>query len=176
MDPFYQQKRVVLIILAVILALIFSPRLHAEKPKDWKEPSNIRAILEANDNALPAGLSHIMAYKESRFNPLAVSPNGQDRGLMQLNKRYQADVVWRHTSLKASTFQWSSAEHSAIAGCNYLAYLIDRFGGSVYLGLIAYNWGEGNLSRIKNIDEIPKKVTNYADSALKMLDEWDETW
>jgi soluble lytic murein transglycosylase-like protein len=174
MTPQEYNRRLLILILAAVLTILFSPKLHAEKPPDWSEPTAIRTILEAHDDSLPVGLSHIVAYMESRFKPLA--NNGQDRGLMQINRYYQNDIAWRHTDIDPASFNWKNPEHSAIAGCNYLAYLIDRFGGSVYLGLIAYNWGEGNLSRITSIDQIPEKVTNYADKALKLLDTWNETW
>lgn len=172
--PEEYNRRILIFILAAVLTILFSPKLHAEKPPDWKEPVIVRSILEAQDDALPVGLSHVVAYMESRFDPLA--NNGNDRGLMQINRQYQDDIAWRRARIDPKLFNWKNPKHSAIAGCKYLEYLIDRFGGSVYLGLIAYNWGEGNLSRIASIDQIPIKATNYADKTLLLLDEWDKTW
>jgi len=169
------------IIFAIMLFLVIMSirNLHGEapptgKPTDWNEPQSIRTILEEYDNSLPVGLSHVVAYKESRFKKNA--NNGQDRGLMQINRYYQDYIAWKHAGIDQKSFKWNNAEHSAIAGCNYLAYLIDRFGGSVYFGIVAYNWGEGNLSRITSWDDIPDSVKEYADSTLFLLDLWDESW
>ena len=63
---------------------------------------------------------------------------------------------------------------NAEVGCGYLAYLIHRFGDSVYLGV--YNWGETNLSNMKSFDDVPKHCKKYADSVLAMLDQYEETW
>ena len=172
-----QNARTILIITSVILFILFLPAItNAEKPPDWQESSLIRNVLEAHDDALPRGLSHVVAYSESRFKSYALSRNTQDRGLMQINKEYQDYIAWRHTEIPASSFKWDNPEHSAIAGCNYLSYLINRFGGSVYLGLVAYNWGEGNLSRITRLEDIPKKVVKYVDMEMELLDEWVEGW
>jgi soluble lytic murein transglycosylase-like protein len=153
----------------------------ATKPAEWNEPSSIRQILTiAGNNAnLPRGLSHIIAYHESRFNPLAQSKyvsGYRSRGLMQIYFKYQLAIVSRHSSMSPRHFIWSNPEHSAIVGCNYLSYLIDRFGGSIYLGVLAYNWGEGNVERMTSVDQIPADCKKYAESVLKMLDSWEEWW
>lgn len=153
----------------------------ATRPAEWHEPPAIRQILTiAGNNAnLPRGLSHIIAYHESRFNPLAQSRyvNGyRSRGLMQIYFKYQTAIVSRHSAISPRHFIWSNPEHSAIVGCNYLSYLIGRFGGSIYLGVLAYNWGEGNVERMTSVDQIPADCKKYAESVVNMLDRWDEWW
>ena len=150
------------------------------KPIDWNEPEDIKAILtEAESEAdLPRGLAHCVAYAESRFVPTARSKvvNGyRSCGLMQLYRRYIVHLVATYSS-NPKSFNWADPEDNAEVGCRYLAYLIKRFGGSVWLGLCSYNMGQGDLAKIKSLDDIPDNCKNYADSILKNLDEWNEDW
>lgn len=52
-----------------------TPVMAEGKPADWHETERIASILsDAGDTAdLPRGLSHCVAYEESRFSPVAVS-------------------------------------------------------------------------------------------------------
>lgn len=168
-------KKVFFAILFIGIAFIY-----AEKPDDWNEPAHIKAILTAEGDraGLPIGLSHCVAYHESRFNPLARSKlvgNYRSCGLMQLYRKYIVFLVKKHSSHPES-FDWRNPLDNAEVGCGYLAYLIHKFGDSVYLGVLAYNWGETNVSSMKSLDEVPKHCKKYADSVLKMLDEYEETW
>jgi len=163
-------------ILAVLLSV---SALYAERPIDWKETPVIELILSSaeRDAGLPIGLAHCVAYAESRFHPSAMSRpvNGyRSCGLMQLNRRYLYGVgglADRFSS--ASDFQWDDPAQNAEVGCRYLAWLIDRFGGSVYLGLVAYNWGPSNVQALEEWDDIPKEVRKYAAGILSMLDEME---
>lgn len=152
----------------------------AQKPKDWNEPTDIKGILnvEGANAGLPIGLSHCIAYHESGFNPHARSRlvgNYRSCGLMQLFRKYIVSLVATYSSHPA-TFNWSDPRDNAEVGCGYLAYLIHRFGDSVYLGVLAYNWGETNVSNMKSLDDIPEHCKKYADSVLAMLDQYEETW
>lgn len=171
----------ILVAFFLTLARMTYPQTAAQKPADWHEPASIRQILTiAGNNAnLPRGLSHIIAYHESRFNPNAQSKyvsGYRSRGLMQIYFKYQLAIVSRHSSVSSRHFVWSNPEHSAIVGCNYLSYLIARFGGSIYLGVLAYNWGEGNVERMTSTKQIPESCAKYTESVLKMLDSWEEWW
>ena len=113
------------------------------KPYDWNEPENIRQILNEAEkiNNLPIGPSHIIAYHESRpFDPNNAQSKYvggyRSRGLMQIYFKYQKSIVAKYSTIPPGQFVWYNPEHSANAGCGYLAYLINRFGGSVYLGRI----------------------------------------
>ena len=150
------------------------------KPIDWNEPEDIKDILTqaGNDADLPRGLAHCVAYAESRFIPTARSKvvNGyRSCGLMQLYRRYIVHLVATYSS-NPKAFNWADPEDNAEVGCKYLAYLIAKFDGSVYLGLLAFNYGETNLRNIKSMDEVPKRCIKYANSILKNLDEWNEDW
>jgi soluble lytic murein transglycosylase-like protein len=179
----HHQQWVGIAILSVLLSTCAPPIAYADtathwkgKPTDWHETEATYSILsKAERNAgLPRGLAHCVAYAESRFKESALSPDKQDRGLMQINRRYEQYIVERYGKINHTNFRWDNAEQNATAGCEYLSAMIDRFGGSVYLGLIAYNWGPGNLASIREWNDIPKSKRRYAERILAMLDEWNE--
>jgi len=132
------------------------------------------------DTGLPRGMAHVLAYGESRFNPMAVSPDGKDRGLCQTGKRWEAELVWRYFRYADGTprtgYDWRNPEHNATIGCAYLADLVRRYNGSMYMGLVAYNWGPGHVARMKRWEDIPKSTRRYVNASLKLLDEWKEGW
>lgn len=170
-------KRAFCVLLVALCAVAW-----CEKPSDWKEPSRVYHVLEIAecDANLPRGLAHCVAYTESRFHPAArsrVVDGYRSCGLMQLNRRYlygYGGLADRFGS--AECFQWDDPEHSAEVGCNYLSWLIKRYGGSVWLALVAYNWGPDNVRRLHSLDEIPRDVVGYANGILALCDEWKPEW
>ena len=154
---------------------------YAEAPKDWVESDNIYKILSAAEQeaGLPRGLAHCVAYRESRFKPTAMSKivnNYRSCGIMQLYRKYiVADANMYHDGGYAS-FDWADPEDNAQVGCRYLAYLIKKFGGSVYLGICAYNFGETNLRNITSWSDIPLHCRKYTDQIIRLLDEYNESW
>ena len=169
--------------LILVLLFLWWP-LCAEKPEDWIESQYIREILASEGKAagLPRGLSHCVAYAESRFNPLArskVVDGYRSDGLMQTYRKYlygPGGAIALYSSKTQATFVWSDPRDSAEIGCRYLADLRKRFGGSLYLALVAYNWGPSKLAKITKWEQIPPDVRKYADDILANLAEWDESW
>lgn len=164
----------------VIIFCCFSI-LYAQCPSDWHEPDYIKSILiAAGDEAgLPVGLPHCVSYKESRFKPSATScvVNGyRSCGLMQLYRKYIVATATQYHDGGYSTFNWQDPADNAQVGCRYLAYLIDKFGGSVYLGVLAYNWGETNVRNMKSLDDVPVSCKDYTDSMMILLDAYSEDW
>ena len=167
-------------IIAVMLisaSLFAAPRAtYKPRPADWHETTEIRVMLDQKEQewGLPRGLAHCQAYAESRFKPGVVSPGGNDRGLFQVNCIWESYLVWRYfrtpDGVKRTGFDWRNPEHSATVGCAYLADMIRVYGGSVWLGLVAYNWGPGNLSAVKRWEDIPVKKRKYATDILALLD------
>ena len=168
-------------VLAILLSLAF---VAWAKPSEWVEPERIASILTVaeQDAGIPVGLAHCVAYAESRFKQTArskVVDGYRSCGLMQLNRRYlygSNGLIARFSSVPADAFLWDDPVQNAEIGCRYLAYLIDRFGGSVWMGLAAYNWGPTKLSNIKEWSDVPRDVRKYADGILAMLDEWSPDW
>lgn len=156
----------------ILLLLVIMP-LHGEnKPADW-QPSQktLTALQKAGEAAeLPIGLAECLAYQESRFVPWITGRGGKDRGLMQINSDYELYLADKFFPGGHKAFRWWIASDSATLGCSYLAYLIEYFRGSLYLALIAYNFGPNNLKEIRSLDDIPKKSIEYADNILKHLD------
>lgn len=85
---------------------------------------------------LPKGLLFAVMLKESSGNPTAISPAGA-QGLFQFMPNTSS---W----LQIDPF---SPYQAADGAAKYLKYLIDYFGGSLELGLAAYNAGMGNVRK-----------------------------
>jgi LysM repeat protein len=97
-----------------------------------------------------------VVQKESGGNPRARSHVGA-KGLMQL----MPDTA-RSLGVKDAY----DAQANMKAGTKYLKSLIDDF-GDVRLGLMAYNWGPGNVrSYLKGHKKPPKETRNYVPAVL----------
>lgn len=100
---------------------------------------------------LPAGMLRRVAWQESRFDPLAVSPVGA-LGLMQFMP-----------STAASLGVNPADPFSSITGAaKYLASLY-RQTGTWTLALAAYNWGIGNVNNY-GIAQAPAETRQYVAS------------
>ena len=161
--------------------------VHAEKPKDWKEPKYIKSIISFREKKanLPIGLGHCVAYCESRFKPNArsrVVRGYRSDGLFQIYRKYMYDstayegLIHKFTDMSEKEFKWDNPDHSAELGCNYLAWLIKYWHGSVYLGVLSYTYGFENLRNIKSLEDIPKECKDYTEQVLFLLDNYQETW
>lgn len=100
------------------------------------------------DNGLPAGMTKMVAWKESRFNPNAVSPVGA-QGLMQFMpqtaKRFNIDPLDPKQAIPATGA--------------YLRKNYEMFGDWSH-ALAGYNWGEGNVQKmLTNGDRTPPAET-----------------
>jgi soluble lytic murein transglycosylase-like protein len=96
-------------------------------------PQYLAAIINeaAAKFAVDPNLIAAMAFRESRFNPAAVSVRGA-RGVMQLMPR---------TAAKLGVADAFDARQNALGGTKYLRSLLDRFGGDLDRTLAAYNAG-----------------------------------
>ena len=163
-----------------VIAFLFAMRsAYPEPAKPPKPPTYIATILRNAEiqNDLPIGLAVCVAWHESSYKPTAQSRyvgGYKSRGLMQIYHKYQDEIVSKYTDIPPKLFDWKNPIHSAQAGCGYLAYLIDRFDGDLYLAVLAYNWGEGNVSGLiagrLTENDIPAHCANYAKNVLWMLD------
>ena len=172
---------VIACLLAMRSAYLESPRRQTPP----KPPAYIATILRNAEiqNDLPTGLAVCIAWYESEYKPTALSryvDGYRSRGLMQIYHKYQNEIVGKYTNIPPKLFDWKNPTHSAQAGCGYLAHLIDRFEGSVYLAVLAYNWGEGNVSALLAGElserDIPQHCANYAKNVLWMLDNVVALW
>lgn len=175
-----------LIILALLLA-IATPLASTSIPH--RAPTNpppklaavITALLDASrEYHLDPMLAFAVAWKESTLNPGAVSLRWQRvedglwhlvviaRGLMQISKQYQDELVVRYLGWSPRNFNWRNPVHSAKLGCAYLRSLIDRFG--LYGAICSYNAGDGRYQRcLKGEAELPEETVQYAKDVLELL-------
>lgn len=174
-------KNANIIFWVIVLAFIVSMRTLYPEPatantnKQQQPPEGIATILHDAEQLydLPHNLAVSVAWYESSYIPTARSKyvsGYRSRGLMQIHQKYERYIVENFTDIPYDYFDWKNPIHSAQAGCGYLAYLIDRFNGNLYYAVLAYNWGEGNVSRLLRgdigEDKIPARCKWYADNVL----------
>lgn len=168
-----------ILVIACLLAM------RSAYPEPAIPPPYIATILRnaETENDLPVDLAVCIAWHESEYRPTAQSRyvgGYRSRGLMQIYHKYQNEIVRKYTNIPVNLFDWKNPRHSAQAGCGYLAYLIDRFDGDLYLAVLAYNWGEGNVSALLagrlTENDIPQHCANYAKNVLRMLDSVAVLW
>ena len=171
--------------ILVIACLLAMRSAYPEPAKPPKPPAYIATILRNAEiqHDLPIGIAVCIAWYESSYKPTAQSRyvgGYRSRGLMQIYHRYQNEIVHKYTNIPPKLFDWKNPTHSAQAGCGYLAHLIDRFDGDLYLAVLAYNWGEGNVSALLTggltENNIPQHCANYAKNVLWMLDNVVGMW
>lgn len=171
--------------ILVIACLLAMRSAYPESQSPPKPPAYIAVILRNAEiqHDLPIGLAVCIAWHESEYKPTALSRyvgGYKSRGLMQIYHKHQNEIVRKYTNIPVNLFDWKNPRHSAQAGCGYLAYLINRFGGDLYLAVLAYNWGEGNVSGLVagRLDwyDIPAHCTNYVKNVLWMLDNVAGIW
>ena len=85
-------------------------------------------------------------------------------------------LIHKFTDMSEKEFKWDNPDHSAELGCNYLAWLIKYWHGSVYLGVLSYTYGFENLRNIKSLEDVPKECKDYTEQVLFLLDNYQETW
>ncbi len=105
-----------------------------------------------------------MAFRESRFDPQAVSRIGA-QGVMQLMPR-----TARSLGVKDSF----DPRQNVMGGTKYLKYLLDRFDGDLTLSLAAYNAGPELVSRAgpnatQEAIEYVAAVKRYYEQALRAM-------
>jgi len=104
------------------------------------------------------------AYRESRFDPLAVGA-ASDMGLMQV-----LPATWDEWALKVGVFDPFDPESNVRVAAAYLAWIREQLAKvgrpEYYWVLAAYNWGIGNVLRLLKSggtwSQVPKERQDYA--------------
>jgi soluble lytic murein transglycosylase-like protein len=105
-----------------------------------------------------------MAFKESRFNPTAVSWRGA-QGILQLMP---------NTAKSLGVTDSFDAKQNVFGAAKYIKYLLDRFDGNIDMAVAAYNAGpervakEGPRATAEAIDYVAV-VKNLYGNALRAL-------
>jgi soluble lytic murein transglycosylase-like protein len=110
---------------------------------------------------------------ESNFNPGAVSPAGA-RGLAQFMPETFLEWYKKVWNPKLNDFGFevesSNPEISICLQAAYMSMLLIRYGGNVSHALAAYNWGMGNVDKIKDQVNfqilLPEETRNYIERIL----------
>lgn len=114
------------------------------------------AFVEGQEHDVDPLLILAVVQNESSFNPKAKS--GQDTGLMQINTKWQAELV---ATLDSPAMLAEPATNIKL-GTQILAQYIEKSKGSEYQGLRRYNgWGKTN--------NYPSKVLNSRNELEKVL-------
>lgn len=109
-----------------------------------------------------ANLIKAIIKVESDFNPNTVSSAGA-KGLMQLMPENCRDL---------GVTDPFNIEQNINAGTRHIKEYIDMFGGSIEMGLMAYNGGPGRMKSrgvesISDLYKMPKETQNYVPKVMK---------
>jgi soluble lytic murein transglycosylase-like protein len=111
-------------------------------PRLARKPFQEHVVAAAKQTNLDPALIHAVIVAESNYNPNAVSAKGA-QGLMQLLPDTARRYGVMHREIK-------QPEKNIKAGAQYLADLLEMFGGDVRLALAGYNAGENSVVRYGN--------------------------
>ncbi|MGO0883025.1 lytic transglycosylase domain-containing protein [Clostridioides difficile] len=111
---------------------------------------------------IDANLIKAIIKVESDFNPNTVSSAGA-KGLMQLMPENCRDL---------GVTDPFNIEQNVDAGTRHIKECIDMFGGSIEMGLMAYNGGPGRMKSrgvesISDLYKMPKETQNYIPKVMK---------
>lgn len=121
---------------------------------DWELEDAVAQSSE--EYRLSAALLMAVIKAESDFNPTIISRAGAV-GLMQLIPE---------TASRHGVRDLYDTRENISGGARHLRYLLDRFGGNVQLALAAYNAGERNVERYRQIPPF-KETRAYVKKVLR---------
>lgn len=132
--------------------------------KDKSVKSRIENAVEQASKKynVDANLIKAIIKVESDFNPNTVSSVGA-KGLMQLMPENCRDLGVTNPF---------NIEQNIDAGTRHIKEYIDMFGGSIEMGLMAYNGGPGRMrsrgvESISDLYKMPKETQNYIPKVMK---------
>ncbi|HEK8912974.1 TPA: lytic transglycosylase domain-containing protein [Clostridioides difficile] len=132
--------------------------------KDKSVKSRIENAVEQASKKynVDANLIKAIIKVESDFNPNTVSSAGA-KGLMQLMPENCRDLGVTNPF---------NIEQNIDAGTRHIKEYIDMFGGSIEMGLMAYNGGPGRMrsrgvESISDLYKMPKETQNYIPKVMK---------
>jgi soluble lytic murein transglycosylase len=110
-------------------------------------PLKFKSAIRANatENNIAPALVACVIRAESNFNPNAVSNKGAV-GLMQIMPATAEYIAKKHS---IAVYDLTDPQDNIKLGTLYLRYLLDKF-GDVKVAVMAYNAGEGNVTRWMN--------------------------
>ena len=140
-------RRQIAIVRVIFLALAFAPAGRAHAANDFCPIIE----QEARRNGLPVAFFTRLIWKESRFDPDAISPAGA-QGVAQFMPR---------TASSRGLLNPFKPVEALRESASYLHELLQSF-GNVGLAAAAYNAGPGRLARwLAGQDELPSETIDY---------------
>jgi len=163
------------ILLPFFFLLLFSSILYAET-KDYKRRKNNLevAAMVGDFFGLPKHFAESMAWEESRLYETAVGKNNIDLfcsfGLFQINETCEKELANKFLPGGYEVYDRLNPEHSATIGIKYILALHKKY-GNWKEALCAYNWGPGNVDKVKKYSDIPLKTRQYAENIINRVRE-----
>lgn len=174
---------VILLVLALLLGIIASVLVSCVErlfyPRDYSE----LVTKYAEKYGVPSELVFAVIKAESGFDKDATSHAGAV-GLMQVLPSTSEWLAEFHFYESSTAIPLYDPETNIRYGVYYLQYLFSKF-GSWEKAIIAYNWGEGNLSAFLEGNEyvegkyssIPVKEThNYVKRVMRYFDSYQRLY
>lgn len=150
------------VLLVVIIVLYFGVMFLFKTvfyPKNYEEYVNKYSAMYSIDPYL----LYSVIKQESNFKEDVKSKRGAE-GLMQIMPLTAREVAQDINSVNEDNFDLTDKETNINIGAAYLAYLIERYNGNIYIALAAYNAGLGNVDKW-----FDKDISSY-DTYEKILD------
>lgn len=141
-------------------------------PKEANSGAIARHIVEVSNEEKvdPLYVASLIAV-ESSFRKHVRSHVGAT-GLMQVMPNTAKYVAKKKSS---RGIELTDPRTNIRLGITYLKQLEAQYKGDKNLALAAYNWGPGNIAKIKrNPNRIPRSVKNYASKILSKTSAWQE--
>ena len=116
-------------------------------------------ITSSIENEIPVNIAFAIAWKESRYDPMAYNDNGNssDRGLFQLNDSYRNWTKEEFYDIRLNTHE----------GVRYMKEMVELNDGDYIYALYCYNAGPYRV-RAQNI--IPERTKEYVNEILEYED------
>ncbi len=144
-------KRLFIVLMLMLILGAAFLAIHLSMPgwyaRWWYPLDHAAAIREdAVQNHLDPYLVAAVIYQESRFKQGTISASGAI-GLMQLMPATAGWIAAEKGERAPAAADLKQSDLNIRFGCWYLAYLLERYGGSKMLALAAYNGGAENVDR-----------------------------
>lgn len=128
--------------------------------KKYKDDINKASAMNRN---LSKKLIASVIWKESRGNKNAYNfvNNSPHQGLMQLSPGAIKDV----SSMGVNVKDPFNVSQNIAGGSKYLSHLVSIYNGDIKKALAAYNFGQGNIKKNRNL---PSETVDYVNSITRL--------
>ncbi|HSO98269.1 MAG TPA: lytic transglycosylase domain-containing protein [Solirubrobacteraceae bacterium] len=138
---------VVVLTVAVLIGVILAMPLARKAVNSLSLPLSYAHIIRQQGAAkhVDPALIAAVIYAETKFDPRPSSAGAE--GLMQILPQTAEFLAHRSGATTFTTADLATPHVNIAYGTYYLRYLLDEYGGNVFIALAAYNGGEANVNR-----------------------------